>query len=76
MIPSGMPIKNFNSLDEKCQAIRLWIVPVGELESFYKSEEGGHGPAWLRNVLENVDFATSRELEPAREFMRSIRANF
>lgn len=76
MIPSGMPTKNFKALEEKCRALRLWIVPVGELESFYKAEDGGHGPAWLRNVLENADFSTSDELEAARTFMKGVRANF
>lgn len=49
----------------------LWIVPVGELEGFMKSE-GGHGPRWAQKVIENYDLAEHTELQKAREFVKAI----
>ena len=70
-IPSGGTTNQFRELKELCKQIGLWIVPVGELESFCKSI-GGHGPRWVQQVIEEKDLVTDTELEDAREFVREV----
>ena len=43
---------------------------MGELEGFCKSV-GGHGPAWVHNVMEEGNLKTW-ELEAARKFMHEV----
>ena len=49
----------------------LFIVPVGELESFYKPGATKHGTAWI-NIVMSLDLAKDGELEVARQFVREI----
>ncbi|MGP1396421.1 MAG: ATP-dependent nuclease [Inquilinaceae bacterium] len=70
-VPGGQPTQNWQDLKILCQRSGLWIVPVGELEGFCKSV-GGHGPAWVREVLERRDLANGPQLELAREFVRQL----
>ena len=67
----GEPIRQFDTLCEKCGDHRLWIVPVGELEGFCRSV-GSHGPGFVEKILEERDLATDAELREAREFVGNI----
>ena len=67
----GEPIKQFDTLCEKCSDHRLWIVPVGELEGFCRSI-GSHGPGFVEKVLEERDLERDAELREAREFVGKI----
>jgi hypothetical protein len=51
-VPAGQATQQYEALQKECKAFGLWIVPVGELEGFCKSQ-GGHGPRWVQAVLEN-----------------------
>ena len=70
-IPAGEATQRFKQLCELCRAIGLWIVQVGELEGFCKSV-GGHGPAWVQEVIQNRDLAEDAELHEARGFIRQL----
>jgi hypothetical protein len=70
-IPRGDATTNYERLQVLCNAIGLWIAPVGELEGFCRSE-GNKGPRWVQNVLEKHDVRTAEELEDARTFIRQV----
>jgi predicted ATPase len=69
-IPSGDPTVAYNAMREELGRVGLFIVPVGELEGFDRSN-GGHGPKWVNAVLER-DLSFDPELEIARSFVREI----
>lgn len=71
-ISPGQATKQFDYLSEKCGSVGLWIVPVGELEGFCRSIEGGHGPGFVTSVLEERSLETDEELEEARKFVSKI----
>ncbi|MGL5258511.1 MAG: ATP-dependent nuclease [Lachnospiraceae bacterium] len=50
-LPAGDGCKSFQSIDTNAKKLKIFIVPVGELECFIK-EVGGHGPEWVNKVLE------------------------
>ncbi len=54
-----------------CKEKGIFIVPVGELECFYKPASNKHGSAWLNIVME-LDLANNHELEDARKFVKEI----
>ena len=62
----GGKVENLNNLNN----LKIFLVPCGELECFIK-DAGGHGPAWLNNVLENYPDLNSEEYKSAREFVSS-----
>jgi predicted ATP-dependent endonuclease of OLD family len=68
----GDVYKEFNEIDEICCTKGLFIVPVGELECFYRPSSN-HGTKWVNEVLEKVDLKTDAELSDAREFVKKIR---
>src|SRR5580698_1853661 len=70
-IPSGQQTKHYEELQSLCNAFGLWLVPVGQLEGFCRSE-GVHGPAWVQHVMETHDLATDEQLAEAREFVKRI----
>lgn len=70
-IPAGQPTQHYCDLQRLCNGCGLWIVPVGELEGFCKSE-GGHGPRWVQQVIEKYDLAKDDKLAHARDFMRNV----
>lgn len=70
-IPNGDPTKDFDELLNRCSEIGLWLVEVGELEGFCKSE-GAHGPKWVQSVLGKHDPASSSELAKARSFVKKV----
>ena len=69
-IPSGDPTVAYNAMREELGRVGLFVVPVGELEGFDRSN-GGHGPKWVNAVLER-DLSCDSELEIARSFVREI----
>lgn len=69
-LPSGQPHQACRRLLDTLEASGVFVVPVGELEGFARSA-GGHGPAWVAEVLKQ-DLSSSSELEPARQFVRKL----
>ncbi len=69
-IPNGQPTKDFKELTENLNQLGLFIVEIGELESFCKSVSN-HGPKWVIEVL-NKDLILDPELEEARKFIKKI----
>lgn len=67
----GDSYKSFNDITINCKEKGLFIVPVGELECFYKPNSN-HGSKWINEVLENVDLIHDPELNEARNFIRSV----
>jgi len=67
----GEAYNAFNELYAMCKEKGLFIVPVGELECFYKPNSN-HGVKWVNNVLETVDLKNDRELDDARKFVKEI----
>ena len=58
-------------LMNECKEKGLFIVPVGELECFYKPAAKNHGTAWVNAVMA-LDLANEPELEEARRFLKEI----
>ena len=71
-LSGGQTVKHYDDLVGKCAAIGLWIVPVGELEGFCRSVDGGHGPGFVAKVLEERNLETDPELSEARDFVSAI----
>jgi predicted ATPase len=63
--------KAFNEIDNICKQKGLFIVPVGELEQFYKGS-ASHGTKWINEVLETTDLKNDSKLKAAREFVEEI----
>ena len=68
---TGDAYKAFQRIYELCKRNGLLIVPVGELECFYKPDSR-HGVKWVNNVLENVNLKDDPELDQARSFVKEI----
>ena len=68
---TGDAYKAFQRIYELCKRNGLLIVPVGELECFYKPDSS-HGVKWVNNVLENVNLKDDPELDQARSFVKEI----
>jgi ABC-type cobalamin/Fe3+-siderophores transport system ATPase subunit len=71
-LPQGQAVQQFDTLISKCAAAGLFVVPVGELEGFCRSIDGGHGPGFVVKVLEERNLETDAELEDARRFVNEI----
>lgn len=69
---TGSVYTDYNAVEDECKSHGLLIVPVGELEHFYKPFETLHGPKWTNKVLESVDLLNDSDLRDAREFVHSI----
>ena len=64
-LPSGDAFAAFNRICDYLSNLGVYIVSVGELESFVK-DVGGHGPEWVNAVLEkhsNLDDAVYNEVK-------------
>ena len=68
---SGGAYTDLSDLMKKCSEKGLFIVPVGELECFYKPAAKKHGTAWV-NIVMALDLANEPELEEARKFVKEI----
>lgn len=66
-IPSGNATQAFERLQTKFKVYGLFILEVGELESFVKSV-GNHGPKWVSEVL-TKDLYSDKEFDVAKEFV-------
>jgi hypothetical protein len=69
-VPNGDPTIACNNLFKAFNAKGLFVVPVGELEGFVRSN-GGHGPKWVNDVL-NKDLESDTEFDEAKEFIRQV----
>jgi hypothetical protein len=69
-IPSGQPTQAFDRLQSALRRRGVFVVEVGELESFVRSV-GRHGPKWVNEVIKR-DLASDSELEVARRFVAEI----
>lgn len=69
-IPSGQAIQAYERLIGKLKNQGVFVVELGELESFVKSI-GNHGPKWVNEVLQK-DLINDPELEPARKFVEEV----
>jgi hypothetical protein len=69
-LPSGDASKAFVRLDEALRALGIFVVPVGQLESFDKTV-GNHGPKWVNEVLVK-DLKNDTSLKEAREFISTV----
>ena len=72
-IPPGTPNQKLTLVMERCRALGLNILDVGELECFDRSISG-HGPTWVNTVLEK-DLRNDPELEVARRFVSQLLAS-
>lgn len=70
-IPSGQASQSYENLIQKLHSKNIFVVEVGELESFVKSV-GNHGPKWVNEVLKK-DLMQDTEIETARNFMENIK---
>ncbi|WP_179354322.1 ATP-dependent nuclease [Winogradskyella vidalii] len=69
-IPSGQATQAYERLIENLKSKKVYVVELGELESFVKSV-GNHGPKWVNEVL-TKDLINDAEIEPARKFIEEI----
>ena len=69
-IPNGDPTQAYERLISNLKAKKIFVVEVGELESFCKSV-GSHGPKWVNDVL-TKDLANDPELNLARQFIKEV----
>ncbi|MDC6363286.1 MULTISPECIES: ATP-dependent nuclease [Flavobacteriaceae] len=69
-IPSGQATQAYENLMKNLKSKNIFVVEVGELESFVKSV-GNHGPKWVNEVLIK-DLINDPEIETARKFMEEI----
>ena len=69
-LPSGQPHLACKRLLDTLEASGVFVVPVGELEAFARSV-GGHGPAWVAEVLKQ-DLLNASDLEQARQFVKKL----
>jgi hypothetical protein len=71
-LAAGQTVKHYDDFVKECASVGLWIVPVGELEGFCRSIDGGHGPSFVAKVLEERSLETDSELKEARDFVSAI----
>ena len=69
-LPSGEVSKIALNLLESLADLNIFVVPVGELESFCKSVPN-HGPAWVSEVI-TKNLSHDRELDMARKFVNKV----
>lgn len=69
-VPKGAPYQAAERLLEELRLLGICLIPVGEMEDFIPSV-GGHGPAWLSEVLE-TGLHTGPGADGARNFFGSV----
>ena len=69
----GQQYTDLEELMDLCQEKGLFVVPVGELEYFYRplASNSTHGTKWVNGVMEK-DLANDKNLEDARKFVKEI----
>ena len=70
-LPPGDTTQRFQQIQQLCNKIGLWIVPVGQLEGFCKSI-GDRGPRWVQHVIDQKNLANDPDLWQARGFVKQI----
>ena len=70
---TGAAYSSYEKIEAYCNKLGLFIVPVGELEFFYRLN-ANHGTKWVTEVLETANLTDDKELEDARQFMKKILA--
>ena len=68
---NGGAYTNLSDIMSEVKKGGIFIVPVGELESFYKPAANKHGTAWVDTVM-GKNLADDAELEEARKFVKEI----
>lgn len=68
---SGGAYTDLNNLMNICKQSGLFIVPVGELESFYKPAANKHATAWV-DIVMGLNLSNDPELAEARKFVEEI----
>ena len=68
-VPPGDATRAFDRLETLLRSIGLFVVPLGELESFDRTV-GGHGPPWVAAVLEKD--LKAHAFDPARRFVLDV----
>lgn len=74
MVPSGDATERLGKLLAELRRIGLFVVEVGELESFAR-QVPRHGPAWV-NEVHKRGLHTNDNLREAREFVETIIESF
>lgn len=69
-VPPGDPSRACERLLSNLRTDGLFVVEVGELEGFVRTENG-HGPKWVNAVLAR-DLASDPEIEAARRFVQDL----
>lgn len=69
-IPSGEPFNTYEAIETELKKLKIFIVPVGELEGFIKTVSG-HGPDWVNNVLERHTNFSDSVYNELRNFITS-----
>ena len=69
--PAGDARSAFGRLDSIAKNNGVYLVPGGELECFIK-EVGGHGPAWVNNVLEEFPDLDNAVYSKITEFVAGL----
>ena len=70
ILPAGEPTSTARSLFRALEAMGIYIVPQGEMESFYRLEDE-HGPSWTNKVVQK-DLSNDEELADARRFVQHL----
>ncbi len=70
-VPAGDATQSLKTLLEKLRVLGLFVVKVGELESFVR-EIGGHGPTWVNEVHRRKFHTDPSRTEEARKFMKAV----
>jgi hypothetical protein len=69
-VPAGQPTQAYERLVNTLESWGIFVVEVGELESFVRSV-GNHGPKWVNEVLKK-DLSNDAELEQARQYVTKL----
>lgn len=69
-IPKGDAQSDYNSLRDKLEEIGIFLIPVGEIESFCP-EIGSHGPKFVTKLLSTVSLA-DESLNQLRTFVERV----
>jgi energy-coupling factor transporter ATP-binding protein EcfA2 len=69
-VPAGQPTQAFDRLITTLRGYGIYVVEVGEVESFVRSV-GNHGPKWVNEAIKK-NLQSDAELDAARKFVSEI----